>query len=55
LAELETALLADLSGHTAQAVKETERLTQRLKAIQRERYKWADQAMAGAVPSDIAR
>ena len=53
--KLEAALLDDLHGYAAEATRETARLTKRKQAIQGERYKWADQAMEGAVPRDIAQ
>lgn len=35
-------------------VEPREELTSRVHAIKRERFKWAEKAMAGAVPDDIA-
>jgi site-specific DNA recombinase len=48
-------LLLDLAGHTAAIKEAAERLDQRIEAIQRERRKWAEKAMAETVPDDIAR
>lgn len=46
--------LADLDAFHAQADSERGGLEQRLEAVKRERSKWADMAMQGAVPGDIA-
>jgi site-specific DNA recombinase len=40
---------------TERTTAERDRLTQLIARIRRERYKWADKAMDGAVPADIAR
>jgi len=52
---LRTSLLADLAEYSSNAVDEAQRLDQRVESIQRERHKWAEKAMAGTVPDDIAR
>ena len=54
-AELRDGLLDDLHDYGEQTEAETARLNGRLQAIQRERLKWAELAMSGAVPTDIAR
>ncbi len=48
-------LLADLTDYTTTTNDARHRLDQRVETIQRERRKWAEKAMAGAVPDDIAR
>ena len=48
-------LLSDLAEHTAAIKEAAERLDQRIEAIQRERRKWAEKAMAETVPDDNAR
>ncbi|MGH2733852.1 MAG: recombinase zinc beta ribbon domain-containing protein [Actinomycetota bacterium] len=48
-------LQADLEAHTAQAEQEKRCLTARVAELRQSRYKWAEKAMAGAVPDDIAR
>jgi site-specific DNA recombinase len=48
-------LLADLTEYTRAANEAGERLDRRIATIQRERLKWAEKAMAGTVPDDIAR
>ena len=48
-------LLADLADYTTTTNDARHRLDQRIETIQRERRKWAEKAMAGAVPDDIAR
>lgn len=52
---LETNLLADLRDYMRVTEVQTTRLDQRIHAIKRERYKWADKAMDGLMPGDIAR
>jgi site-specific DNA recombinase len=52
---LEAALNEDLRGLEAHTEHERTRLRLRQDQIQRERYKWAEKAMEGAVPGDIAR
>jgi hypothetical protein len=52
---LRSGLLADLADYTKTATDEAERLDRRIAAIQRERRKWAEKAMDGTVPDDIAR
>lgn len=53
--ELRTGLLEDLAAHHEHVQKEQGRLQQREHKIRRERYKWAEKAMDGSVPQDIAR
>ena len=53
--ELRQALLRNGERHATETKSERDRLTERVHAIRRERYKWAEKAMDGVVPSDIAR
>ena len=55
VAELSTELLAALGSFESERETERMRLTERIASIRRERYKWADRAMDGSVPADIAR
>jgi hypothetical protein len=48
-------LTDDLHAFNANTEQEHRRLTERIARIRRERYKWAEKAMEGAVPTDIAR
>jgi site-specific DNA recombinase len=48
-------LRLDLGTLIERTTAERDRLTQLIARIRRERYKWADNAMDGAVPADIAR
>ncbi len=48
-------LTADLRAYNASTADEQRRLTERAASIRRERYKWAEKAMEGVVPADIAR
>jgi site-specific DNA recombinase len=48
-------LLADLHDHTKAATERRAQVESRIDVIQRERRKWAEKAMSGAVPDDIAR
>jgi site-specific DNA recombinase len=48
-------LLADLADYTTAAHETGDRLDRRIASIQHERLKWAEKAMAGTVPDDIAR
>lgn len=48
-------LLADLNDYIAAASEAGDRLDRRIATIKRERMKWAEKAMAGTVPDDIAR
>jgi hypothetical protein len=54
LSELRDALLEDLRDHTAATEAEATRLDERIHAVRRERFKWAEKAMEGVVPLDIA-
>ncbi len=47
-------LVADLGLHERLAKKTIDQLTARIHGIKRERFKWAEKAMVGAVPDDIA-
>ncbi len=47
-------LARDFASLEREAAAERARLERRLHAIKRERFKWAEKAMAGAVPDDIA-
>ena len=53
--QLRTDLIGDLQQYTDQREGERAKLTERISAVRRERYKWADKAMEGVVPADIAR
>ena len=53
--ELETRLAADLQAQNAQTVKEAADLSKRIEKLKRERYRWAEMAMEGGVPADIAK
>jgi site-specific DNA recombinase len=55
LAALRQQLTTELRAYNASAEHEQRRLTERVAAIRRERYKWAEKAMEGVVPADIAR
>lgn len=48
-------LLADLTDYTRTTTEQAIRLDKRIDAIERERRKWAEKAMDGTVPDDIAR
>ena len=48
-------LAADLRALNATTEQEQRRLTERVAAIRRERYKWAEKSMEGVIPVDIAR
>ena len=48
-------LTADLQAASSATIHEQRRLSERVAKIRRERYMWADMAMAGSVPADIAR
>jgi hypothetical protein len=48
-------LLEDLRDHEKSANAEAARLDERIHAIKRERFKWAEKAMDETVPRDIAR
>jgi site-specific DNA recombinase len=52
---LRDGLLADLADYSREIEKTTTQLTRNRDAIERERLKWAEQAMSGVVPGDIAR
>ncbi len=54
-AALRDDLAATLKSFNADRQVKRERLTHRSATIRRERYKWAEKAMEGAVPNDIAR
>ena len=53
--ELKRQLLIDLEVYAKQGHKESVKLDKRIKRLQAERYRWADKAMAGTIPDDIAR
>ncbi len=53
--QLRTNLVGDLARFSASQDDERGRLEERIAVVRRERYKWADKAMEGAVPADIAR
>jgi len=55
LAEIRDALLADLADFQAVSDTESRQLTERIHAIRRERFKWAEKAMEEVVPRDIAK
>ncbi len=53
--ELESRLEGDLQEQNSDTIQQTVRLSKRVEDLRRERYRWADMAMAGTVPADIAR
>jgi len=55
LTQLRAGLLADLADFTKTTAAEAERLDLRIESIRRDRRKWAEKAMDGTVPDDIAR
>jgi hypothetical protein len=55
VAALREQLTAQLRDYNATAEQEHRRMTERVATIRRERFKWAEKAMEGAVPDDIAR
>lgn len=52
---IESGLTADLAAFQAEADQAHGRFAERIQQIQRERLLWADKAMNGVVPDDIAR
>ena len=52
---LRAGLLADLTDYGRETRATSDKLTRQRDVVQRERLKWAEQAMSGAVPGDIAR
>ena len=54
LRQLREDLAADLLDHERRAEAEAQELARQVHALKRERFKWAEKAMAGAVPDDIA-
>jgi site-specific DNA recombinase len=46
---------AELRGFSARAEQEADRVRTRLHSVRRDRLKWAEKAMSGVVPDDIAR
>jgi site-specific DNA recombinase len=54
LAGIRDDLADDLARHERLATSAIEGMTTRVHTIKRERFKWAEKAMAGAVPDDIA-
>jgi hypothetical protein len=48
-------LTAQLRDYNATAAQEHRRMSERVASIRRERFKWAEKAMEGTVPDDIAR
>jgi hypothetical protein len=55
VAALREQLTAQLRDYNATAEHERRRLTERVANIRRERFMWAEKAMEGTVPDDIAR
>jgi site-specific DNA recombinase len=55
IGELAVGLAADLTLFRQNSQTELSRLQKQLHKIKRERFKWAEKAMSGAVPDDIAR
>lgn len=55
VAALRQQLTNELRTYNATAESERRRLSERIAAVRRERYKWAEKAMEGVVPADIAR
>ena len=54
-AQLRDGLLADLTDYTRTTSEQAALLDRRIAAIQRQRRQWAEKAMDGTVPDDIAR
>ena len=54
-AQLREHLTDELRSASSAAAQEQRRLSERVARIRRERYKWAEKAMEGTVPADIAR
>jgi len=55
LVDIRDALLDDLADYQAVSDTESRRLTERIHAIRRERFKWAEKAMEEVLPRDIAK
>ncbi len=55
VSRLRQQLTDDLRSFNATTEQERQRLQERVSSIRRERYKWAEKAMEGVVPADIAR
>ena len=55
VAQIKKQLLHDLSIYKKKSVGKHARLQARIKKLDADRYAWADKAMEGSVPSDIAR
>jgi len=55
VATLRQQLTDELRSYNSTVEQEQRRLTERVAAIRRERYKWAEKAMEGVIPEDIAR
>lgn len=55
ITRLRQQLTDGLRAYNASSEAEQARLTERVAAIRRERYKWAEKAMDGSAPADIAR
>lgn len=55
LLELRKGLLEDLAGAEKRTESERKRLIARITTVRHTRYQWAERAMAGVVPDDIAR
>ncbi|MDQ1602679.1 MAG: site-specific recombinase, partial [Actinomycetota bacterium] len=53
--DLRTNLLADFDEGVVRAKEEISRLRHRSEQLNRERFKWAEKAMDGVIPDDIAR
>ena len=53
--QLRAEIEAELRGFSARTEQEAKRVQTRLQAVRRDRLKWAEKAMSGAVPDDIAR
>jgi site-specific DNA recombinase len=53
--KLQTNLMADFEDHAERARHDVEQLKRRADQLRRERIKWAEKAMEGVVPDDIAR
>ena len=54
LTALQAGLATDLARYEAEATSQVATLQARVQKIKRERFKWAEKAMSGAVPDDIA-
>jgi site-specific DNA recombinase len=54
-AQIRDNLLADLMDYTRTTMEQAALLDRRIAAVQRQRRQWAEKAMEGTIPDDIAR